>query len=118
MGNESATWQAVVIWAVHKAEGAAQTPLQLINAVIDSIVESDVTNGKVLISSSEAGGSTSFSVPEGMSTHDLLRMLMRARDYCITNDTYSDPPPEGGQYPEPTFKQYYRARFTFANPTI
>jgi hypothetical protein len=70
------------------ASNPTKTPKEVLEAIVLARFKSEATNGRTLISSSESGGSTSFSAPAMLSPADVIALAERALQWL---DTQTDP---------------------------
>lgn len=81
MANDLTLIRALAGSARRLAETAGMTPVEFCEAVIDKLNQNEVANGKVVIATSEAGGSVSFSLPPGMDALSTISLYQRVIDY-------------------------------------
>ncbi|HVU07846.1 MAG TPA: hypothetical protein VHG89_04805 [Verrucomicrobiae bacterium] len=66
-----------------------QTPLtEVLSAIRTAIFNGDIANGKVLLTSIEAGGTTTFALPAGHTPLEVMALVQEALDWC---NQFSDP---------------------------
>jgi hypothetical protein len=88
---------------------APKTPLDILYAILDGKFESELTNGKTLVSVSDAGGSTSFTIMQDLSPSDLVEVAGDAIDFIE-----SQPDPTNPRLPN----RIMRLRASFAKTQI
>lgn len=95
-----------------RAIGAeAGKPLTLVLAEIrNAIFRDELQNGKILISSSEAGGTVTFVVPPGHSPLEIMALAQEAIDWC---SGFPDP-----NNPSASTRRIRRLRASFDQATI
>lgn len=76
----------------------------------DSIFQDEIQDGKILISTAEAGGSVTFAIPQGQTPMDVMALVQETLDWCA-------------QYPDPDnpplcARRIKRLRASFAKATI
>ncbi len=76
--------------AALKAKTGQQTPINVLENIVVGRFNSEFSEGKTLISSSEAGGSFQFTLPENFQPADVMALAMEciAR---INSGEYGDP---------------------------
>lgn len=79
---------------------------EVLGDIRDAIFAGGIQDGKVLIGTAEAGGSTTFAVPPGHEPLELLALAQEAIDYC---NQFSDP-----DNPPTTARRIRRLRVSFA----
>jgi hypothetical protein len=97
--------------AKRAATASSKTLAQIFDDLNDAILSPGVISGQVLISSSEANGSFSFTFPPGHTPLDLVRLNEEAILYCSTC-----PDPENPILSLP--KRIKRLRVSFGDATI
>ena len=91
----------------------AQTgkPLSQVLAEIRNAIFSDeLQNGKILISSAEAGGTVTFAIPTGHSPLEIMALAQEAIDWC---NQFPDP-----DNPPATARRIRRLRVSFDKAVI
>ena len=88
-----------------------QVPLtKVLGNIRTAIFQGDVINGKVLLTSMEAGGTTTFSLPNGHTPMETMALVQEAIDWCHSFSTPDNPP---------TFqRRIKRLRVSFQRATI
>ncbi len=61
-------------------EQSGKEPVAVLQAIQDAIFQNDIQNGKILISTTEAGGTVSFTVPQGHTPLEIGDLVQRAID--------------------------------------
>jgi hypothetical protein len=78
--NSQTLIRAIIGIAKRIGDRCGKTPQQVLEAVQDAVFSNDIANGKVLISTNEAGGTSTFALPQDRSQDELLVLLQRAVD--------------------------------------
>jgi hypothetical protein len=81
MANNRTVIRALAGSAARIAERTGKTAQQVLQAAIDDVFENGVAGGKVVISTSEAGGSVNFALPQGRTQEDTIELLQRTLDF-------------------------------------
>ena len=69
----------------------AGTPLAaFLGQIRNAIISGDIVNGKILVTTAEAGGTQTFALPAGHTPNDLIALFQEAIDY--TNAHNGNPP--------------------------
>lgn len=79
---------------------------QVLSEIRNAIFRDELQNGKILISSAEAGGTVSFAIPAGHSPLEIMALAQEAIDWC---HQFSDP-----DHPPKTARRIRRLRVSFA----
>jgi hypothetical protein len=111
--------RAIVLAAVRNSGAdAGQTPLKPV-AIIESIIAGKFTtefsDGKTLISTTEAGGTASFMVPDGFGPADVMSLALEALQRIKNGDFGPD---EDNLDPYLNFKRIKRLRCSFAQARL
>lgn len=77
--------------ALH-AESAGKAPAEVARALVLGQFQSSVLNGRTVIRTSEAGGNTEFSLPEGLGPGEVMELGARALDWI---EAQTDPTAPG-----------------------
>jgi len=83
------------------------TIAKFLGQIRNAIIAGELVNGKVLIATAEAGGSTTFAVPPGFTPADLVALFQEAIDYA---NQWNNNPPK-------TARRITRLRASFFNAT-
>lgn len=82
------------------------TPLtKVLSAIRTAIFNGDIANGKVLLTSIEAGGTTTFALPAGHTPLEVMALTQEALDWC---NQFADP-----DNPPKTARRIRRLRGSF-----
>jgi hypothetical protein len=92
------------------AANPPSTLTKFLQAMQDAIFQNEIQDGKILISTSEAGGAVAFQIPQGQTPTDVLALVQEALDWC---NQYPDP-----DHPPLTARRIKRLRASFAKATI
>jgi hypothetical protein len=65
---------------------------QVLGEIRNAIFSDELQNGKILISSNEAGGSVTFGVPAGHTPLEIMALAQEAIDWCYQFDDPNNPP--------------------------
>jgi hypothetical protein len=85
----------------------ANKPLtQVLADIRNAIFSDELQNGKILISTGEAGGTVTFAVPAGHTPLEIMALAQEAIDYC---NQFPDP-----NNPPATARRIRRLRVSFA----
>lgn len=84
-------------------------PLAFLKLLLVAIYEQDISTGKVLISSTEVGGSVTFALPPGMTPDSLFSLVNEAIQWLESQDDPTDP-----QFS----RRIKRGRFSFSKASI
>lgn len=84
-------------------------PMDFLKALLVAIYEQDISTGKVLISSTEVGGTVTFAVPPGMNPEALFALVNEAIQWLESQDDPTDP-----VFP----RRIKRGRFSFSKASI
>jgi len=85
-----------------------RTPIaKFLGQIRNAIIAGELVNGKVLITTAEAGGSTTFAVPPGFTPADLVGLFQEAIDYA---NAHNGNPPKN-------VRRITRLRASFFNAT-
>jgi hypothetical protein len=109
--------RALVLAAVRTAptlpqvNGANQTPTQVLEGILLGKFNAEITDGKILIHSAEAGGATQFALLPDMSPAEIVDLLMETITWIQTQPDPANP----CVYPPRRIK---RLRASFAKATI
>lgn len=69
------------------------TPLtKVLAAIRTAIFNGDIANGKVLLTTIEAGGTTTFALPAGHTPLEVMALVQEALDWCNQFPDPDDPP--------------------------
>jgi hypothetical protein len=119
--NRYLQMRAMILAAVRTAEaqteateGAAPTtvtPASVLEGIVMGKFETELQEGKTLISTSEAGGTASFSIVGGLNPSDIVEIAMEALTWLQDQPDPNNPP----VYPT---KRIKRMRASFAKATI
>jgi hypothetical protein len=89
----------------------ASKPLTLVLSEVRNAIFSDnIQNGKVLISSGEAGGTVTFALPPGHTPLEIMALAQEAIDWC---NQFPDP-----NNPPPSLRRIRRLRVSFDKAAI
>jgi hypothetical protein len=86
------------------------TLTKLLQGIQDAIFQNEIQDGKILISTAEAGGAVTFAIPQGQTPTDILALVQETLDWC---NQYTDP-----DNPPLTARRIKRLRASFAKATI
>lgn len=113
--------RALILCAVRTAETNKETnppdatqpmtPGDVLESIVMGKFQSELQEGKTLISFSEAGGSGSFSIVGGMSPADIIELTMEALTWLQDQPDPDNP----AVYPAKRIKRF---RASFAKATI
>jgi hypothetical protein len=109
MANRILLIRALVASAKNKAPDGRKLT-EFIGDIRDAIFADSIQDGKILVSSAEAGGSVTFAIPPGHTPLELMELCQEALDWC---NQFSDPnnPPE-------TQRRIKRLRADFSRAVI
>ena len=117
--NRNLLLRAVVLAAVRSSGGdGAQnkvTPVAILENIVMGKFSTEFTDGKTLVSSSEAGGSVSFSVPFNFGPDQVMTLAMEAIQRIKAGDFGPD---ENNPDPYLNMRRIKRLRASFAKATI
>jgi hypothetical protein len=65
---------------------------QVLVEIRNAIFSDELQNGKILISSAEAGGTVTFTVPAGHSPLEIMALAQEAIDWCSQFPDPNNPP--------------------------
>jgi hypothetical protein len=106
MANRILLIRAFVESARSAAAASGKTLTQVLADIRNAIFNGELRDGKILISSAEAGGTVTFTVPAGHAPLEIMELAQEALDWC-------------GQFPDPdnppsTARRIRRLRASFA----
>jgi hypothetical protein len=117
--NRNLLIRAVVLAAVRASGGdAGQTtlkPVAILEGIVTGKFTAEFSNGKTLISTSEAGGSVSFMLPSDFGPADVMTLAMEAIQRIKAGDFG---PSEDNLDPYANWPRIKRLRVSFAKATI
>jgi len=90
--------------------GGVNTLTSVLESIILGRFKSEATNGRTVVSTSEAGGSVSFHFPDMLTPAEVMALAEEALEYCAQ---FSDP-----NNPPLTFRRIRRMRVSFAKGAI
>ncbi len=73
--------QWLASWAQRQGEATGKTPVQVLQAIQDAIAANDIANGKILISTTEGGGTVQFQIPRDHSPLEIGDLAQREINY-------------------------------------
>ncbi|MEY2466758.1 MAG: hypothetical protein QOD03_1279 [Verrucomicrobiota bacterium] len=79
---------------------------QVLAEIRNAIFSDELQNGKILISTAEAGGTITFAIPAGHSPLEIMALAQEAIDWC---NQFPDP-----NNPPATARRIRRLRVSFA----
>jgi len=113
--------RALILCAVRTAQANVEAatpdstlpvkPADVLESIVMGKFESELSDGKTLISSNEAGGSFSFSIVGGLSPSDIIELTMEALTWLQDQPDPNNP----AVYPS---KRIKRLRASFRQATI
>ena len=65
---------------------------QVLSEVRNAIFSDELQNGKILISSTEAGGTVTFALPPGHTPLEIMALAQEALDWCSQFPDPNNPP--------------------------
>ena len=65
--------------------------VKFLGQIRNAIISGDIVNGKVLVTTAEAGGTQTFALPAGHTPNDLIALFQEAIDYA---NAYNGNPPK------------------------
>ena len=83
---------------------------QVLSDIRNSIFSDNLQNGKILISSAEAGGTVTFALPPGHTPLEIMALAQEAIDWC---NQFPDP-----NNPPPSLRRIRRLRVSFEKAAI
>jgi hypothetical protein len=89
--------KAFIRWAVAEAQrlGPPATPKSVLEAILFGRFTTDVRNGKTVISTSEAGGSVTFSFSDSLSPSDIIAVAEQALEWLESQPDPDNPDMSG-----------------------
>ena len=105
------TAQAQAESATASADAKTLTPIGVLENIILGRFDSEIQNGKTLVSTNEAGGSASFTLMYDLTPSDIMELSMEAITWINSQPDPSNP----DVYPARRIK---RLRASFAKATI
>ena len=70
--------RALVLAAKKNSKEGETTPIDVLETIVVGRFDSDFSNGKTVISTQEADGSVSFSIPDQLSPAEVVALAMEA----------------------------------------
>lgn len=87
----SALLQTVLRGAILKAKASGKTPTAVLEAVLLSRFNAELSNGKTIVSISEAGGTTSFQLPGNLSPDKIAMLINDALGWLEAQEDPNNP---------------------------
>lgn len=93
MAKSATLLRAFIRAAVLRADelGGANTPTTILNAIILGKFISEATNGRTLISTQEAGGSATYTLPAMLGPADVMELAEEALEWLNQQTDPNDP---------------------------
>ena len=106
MANRILLIRAFVESARASAQASGKSLAQILADIRNAIFNGELRDGKILISSAEAGGTVTFSVPAGHAPLEIMELAQESIDWC---NQFPDP-----NNPPATARRIRRLRASFA----
>jgi hypothetical protein len=90
-GNQFDLDEAFIRAAVEEAKEQGTTPVALLLLIIRGKFRSEGSSGRVLVSTNDAGGTSSFQLAPGMGPADVMAMANRAIRWLESQPDPSNP---------------------------
>ncbi len=101
--------------AVRQVKPTGKTPVEQLEAIVIGKFTTEFADGKTLVSTSENGGSVSFSLGGAFTPDEVTALCMEAIQRIKAGDFGSD---ENNLNPYLNFRRIVRLRASFAKATI
>jgi len=113
--NRNLLLRSVVIAAVKQQQSAGKNPVEQLEEIVIGKFNSEFTDGKTLVSTSENGGSASFSLGGAFTPDEVTALAVEAIQRIKAGDFGVD---ENNLNPYLNFRRIKRLRVSFAKATI
>ena len=101
----------MVLAAVRSGKASGKTPADMLEEIVIGKFSSELSDGKTVISVTEAGGTSSFAIVGGMTPADIVEIAMEALTWLQDQEDPANPPVVPA-------KRIKRLRVSFAKATI
>lgn len=113
--NRNLLLRAIVLAAVRQQKATGQMPVEQLEGIVVGKFQTEFSDGKTLISTSENGGSASFTLAGAFTPDEVVALAMETIQRINQGDFGCDP---NNLNPYLNFRRIKRLRVSFGKATV